>query len=208
MGVDILQLPLTERGNRYVLVFMGYLTKWVEAFAIPDQNATTIARILVEEIFCRHGAPEQLLSDRGANFLSELIQEICKILSVKKINTSGYHPQSDGLVEKFNSTLISLLSKVAKSGKDWDRHLPFVLFAYRASVQESTRESPFYLLYGRDARLPSESVLSHEPSPYAVDIVDYKTELVSSLANAWRLAKENVSAAQVHQKRQYDKRAK
>ena len=105
VGVDILQLPLTESGNRYVVVFLDYLTKWAEAFAIPNQSAPTIARILVEEIFCRHGAPEHLLSDRGANFLSELMQEVCKLLSIKKVNTSGYHPQSDGLVEKFNSTL-------------------------------------------------------------------------------------------------------
>ena len=70
------------------------------------------------------------------------------------MNTSGYHPQSDGLVKKFNSTIIT---KVAETGKDWDCHLSFVLLAYRMSVQESTKESPFYLLYGRDARLPSES---------------------------------------------------
>jgi hypothetical protein len=85
-------------------------------------------------------------------------------LSIKKVNTSGYHPQSDGLVEKFNSTLTAMLSKVAESGKDWDRHLPFVLFAYRNSVQESTKESPFYLLYGRDARLPSQSIMIYMPS--------------------------------------------
>lgn len=137
---------MTENGNRYVVVFLDYLTKWVEAFAIPDQSATTIARILVEEIFCRHGAPEHLLSDRGANFLSDLVQEVCRLLSIKKVNTSGYHPQSDGLVEKFNSTLSAMLSKVAETGKDWDRHLPFVLFAYQTSVQESTKETPFYFM--------------------------------------------------------------
>ena len=135
VGVDVLQLPLTEAGNRYVVVFQDYLTKWVEAFATPNQTAETIAHLLVNEIFCRHGAPEHLLSDRGANFLSELVQDVCKLLSIKKINTSGYHPQTDGLVEKFNSTLINMISKVAQSsGRDWDRHLPYLLFAYRASV--------------------------------------------------------------------------
>ena len=141
-------------------MFVDHLTKWVEAFAVPNQTAETIAHLLVEEIFCRHGAPQQLLSDRGANFLSELVLEICKFLQIKKINTSGYHPQTNGMVEKFNSTLIGMISKVAESsGKDWDRHLPFLLFAYRVSIHDSTRESPFYLLYGRDARIPSESVL-------------------------------------------------
>lgn len=92
--------------------------------------------------------------------LSNLMQNVCKLLEIKKINTTAYHPQTDGLVERFNRTLIEMLSKkVEKSGRDWGEHLPFVLFAYRASLQESTQESPFFLLYGRDPRLPSELCL-------------------------------------------------
>ena len=92
---------------------------------MSDQKADTIARLLVESIVCRHGVPEELLSDRGPNFLSELIQEVCKLLGIKKINTSGYHPQCDGLVEKFNSTLIGMIAKSAESrAHNWDKHLP------------------------------------------------------------------------------------
>ena len=90
---------------------MDHLTKWPEAFTIPDQKAETIAKLFVKNIVCRHGIPEELLSDHGANFLSTLIQEVCQLLGVEKINTSGYHPQTDGLVEKFNSTLISMIAK-------------------------------------------------------------------------------------------------
>lgn len=123
-------------GNRYVVVFLDYLTKWVEAFAVPDQCAETIARLLVKEVFCRHGAPAHFLSDCGANFLSDLVLSVCELLEIKKVNTSGYHAQTDGLVEKFNSTLTSLVAKVAEqSGRNWDRHLPFFLFAYRMSIQ-------------------------------------------------------------------------
>ena len=74
-----------------MVVFLDYLTKWVEAFAVRDQQAETIARLLTEHIISRHGVPEELLSDRGANFLSELITKVCKIFGVKKVNTSGYH---------------------------------------------------------------------------------------------------------------------
>ena len=89
-----------------------------------------------------------------------------KYLNIKKVNTSGYHPQTDGSVERFNSTLINMLSKCAeKNGIDWDKQLPYVLFAYRATIQESTKESPFYLLYGRDPRLPSECALTIPTSP-------------------------------------------
>ena len=116
-------------------------------FATPDQRAETIAKLFVEGVVCRHGALEKLLFDRGSNFLSELTKEVCDLLGVKKINTSGYHPQTDGLVEWFNRTLTSMLSKTTgKYPRDWDRHLPYVQFAYRTSLQDSTKESPFFLL--------------------------------------------------------------
>jgi len=89
---------------------MEYLTKWPEAFAISDKKTETIAKVFVENIVCRHGIPEELLSDLGANFLSTLIQEVCQLLGVK-INTCSYHPQTDGLVEKFNSNVISMIAK-------------------------------------------------------------------------------------------------
>ncbi len=78
VGVDVLQLPLTVHGNKYVIVFMDYFTKWVEAFPMSDQKTITIATLFVEHIICRHGIPEQLISDRGTNFLSELISGICE----------------------------------------------------------------------------------------------------------------------------------
>jgi len=74
---------------------------------------------------------------------------------------NAYHPQTDSLVERFHRTLTDILAKsVEKGGKDWDKHLPYVLFAYRSSMQNSTGESPFYLLYGRDRCLPTDEALS------------------------------------------------
>ena len=100
-----------------------------------------------------------------------------------------------------------MLSKcVTQYGRDWDERLPYVLFAYRASVHESTRESPFYLLYGRDPRLPTETALCQPTTKYQVDIQDYRTELVTHLSDAWHLAQQNISDAQSKQKRNYDKR--
>ena len=206
IAVDVLQLPLTARGNRYVVVFLDYFTKWAEAFAVPDQRAETVAKLFVEQIVCRHGLPDELLSDRGANFLSTLVQEICKALGVKKINTSGYHPQTDGLVEKFNSTLTAMIAKSCDiKERDWDDHLPFLLFAYRVSAQESTKESPFFLMHGRDPRMPTETLLTFDRSPYAIDTDDYKVDLCSSLSAAWKLARVNIEKAQASQKSYYDR---
>ena len=149
------------------------------------------------------------MSNDGANFLSSLIHEICKLLGVRKINSSGYHPQTDGLVEKFNSTLISMISKSCEITKrDWDDHLPYLLFAYRVSAQASSKELPFFLVHGRDARVPTQSVITHVRSSYAVDTGDYKEDLLSNLSTAWKLAKENLQKSQWSQKKQYDRTAK
>ena len=128
---------------------------------MPDQTAATIAQLLVEEIVSRHGVPAEILSDRGRTFLSGLLEEVQKLLGYHKINMTAYHPQTDGLVERYIRTLITMLAKVVeRGGRDRDEHLSYILFAYRASQQQSTSESPFYLLYGRDPRLLTDTALS------------------------------------------------
>ena len=209
VGVDVIQFPKSYEGNQYGIVFVDYLTKWPEVFAAPDQTSLTIAQLLVDNVICRHGVPAELLSDRGKAFLSNLMEDIYKLMGMHKVSTTAYHPQTDGLVERFNRTLTDMLAKtVDKSGRDWDRHLPHVLFAYRVSPQESTRESPFFLLYGRDAQLPTEAALTHPKTRYQVDLDDYKTELVGSLSQAWELARAQVKKAQQKQKKYYDLHAK
>ena len=103
------------------------LTKWPEVFAVSDQTAATIAKLLVEEIVSCHGVPTEILIDRGKAFLSSLMKEIVKILGIHQTNTTAYHPQTDGLVEQFNRTLITMLAKTStakKGGRDWDKRLP------------------------------------------------------------------------------------
>ena len=144
VGVDVIQFPKSYEGNQYGIVFVDYLTKWPEVFAAPDQTSLTIAQLLFDNVICRHGVPAELLSDCGKAFLSNLMEDIYKLMGMHKVSTTAYHPQTDGLVGGFNRTLTDMLAKtVDKSGRDWDRHLPHVLFAYRVSPQESTQESPF-----------------------------------------------------------------
>lgn len=114
-----------------------------------------VARLLVDEILARHGAPRALPSDRGTNFLSKLVAEVCKIFQIQKVNTSSYHPQTDGPVERFNYTLCQSFSMyVPKNQKDWDDFIPSILFAHQTSISEAIGDFPFYCLYGREPRPP------------------------------------------------------
>ena len=209
VGVDIIQFPTSKHGNKYAVVFVDYLTKWPEVFAVKDQTAHTVAQLLVEHIISHHGVPAELLSDRGANFLSGLLQEVCSLMGIHRLNTTAYHPQTDGLVERFNRTLTDMLAKtVTRDGADWDDQLPYVLFAYRAAAQESTRESPFFLLYGRDPRLPTETALSAPVDRKELDLGEYGRNLVSNLTQAWENARETIKWSQKRQKAVYDRKSK
>ena len=101
----------------------------VTHFPIPSVEATVISRLLVDEVIARHGAPRVLMSDRGKNFLCKVVADVCKIFQMHKVNTSSYHPLTDGLVKRFNATLCQSLSMyVAKNKKGWDDFIPLVLF--------------------------------------------------------------------------------
>lgn len=109
-------------------------------------------------------------------------------------NTSGYHPQTNGLVD---STLQSMISKSSdENPTEWDKQLPLLLFAYRLIVQESTKESPFYLLYGQDPRLPTGTILGQSYTTYLCDVEDYRTELFINLTEVQQLALESIKQAQ------------
>lgn len=210
VGVDVLgPFPVTERGNRYILVAMDYFTKWPEAYAIPDQSAATTAERLVSEMFCRFGAPEELHSDQGRNFEAEVFGEVCRRLGIKKTRTTPLHPQSDGLVERFNRTLSTQLAiLVDKQQHDWDLHLPVILWAYRTAVQESTHCTPALLMFGHELRTPVDLVFG--PPPGAEQPVgpgpSYICDLKQRLQVAHELARECLTAAGLKQKRAYDSR--
>lgn len=158
VAVDIMGLfPRKDKGNRYVLATMDYFTKWPEAYAIPDQEAKTVADAPVEGMFARFGVAEVIHSDQGRNFKSGVFSAMCDCLGMQKTRTTPLHPQSNGLVERFNRTLAKQRTILtAEHQRDWDMHLPFVLLAYRLAVQDSTLCTPALLMLGRELRTPAE----------------------------------------------------
>ena len=200
VGVDILgPFPASKNGHRYVIVFTDYLTKWAECFAMKTVEAEAVAKIYVEEVVCRHSAARELLSDRGKNFLAKIVKEVCEFVNTVKINTTSYRPQCNGLTERFNATLTTIISMyVNQHHTDWDTYIPYALFAYRTAIQETTKESPFYLLYGRDPRLPLDVSLLPRDEIFT-NAEDYRAYSVTRLQETKKLAQENIQLSQQRQ---------
>uniref|UniRef100_A0A9J8CHH6 Gypsy retrotransposon integrase-like protein 1 n=1 Tax=Cyprinus carpio carpio TaxID=630221 RepID=A0A9J8CHH6_CYPCA len=153
IGMDLVgPLPKSARGHEHILVIVDYATRYPEA--IPLLKATTKA--IAQELFSllsQVGIPSQILTDQGTPFMSWMMADVCKLLKVQQLRTTVYHPQTDGLVERFNQTLKQMLRRVvAEDKRDWDQMLPYVLFGIREIPQASTGFTPFELLFGRQPR--------------------------------------------------------
>ncbi|UYV63913.1 K02A2.6-like [Cordylochernes scorpioides] len=186
---------VTEDGNKYLLVAMDYFTKWSEVYAIPNQEAATVARVLVDNLICRFGVPLELHSDQGRNFESEIFRELCQVLGIWKTTTTPLHPQSDGMVERFNKTMVEHLSKVVEQNqRDWDRRLPLFLMAYRAAIHETTGQTPAKVMFGRELRLPCDLEFGTPGGP-PVEVTSYVGELRGVLSETHKLVREKIQLA-------------
>ena len=146
--------PPSDKGNRFILTVVDYATRYPEAKALKIIDTENVAEALIE-IYSRVGIPREVLTDQGRQFTSDVMKEVGRLLSIKQLTTTPYHPACNGLVERFNGILKSMLKKLCEEQpKQWDRYIPALLFAYREATQESTGFSPFQLLYGRQVRGP------------------------------------------------------
>ena len=208
IGMDFVELDVSKQGHRYALVFQDYLSKWPEVYALADRKATTVAECLLDLVW-KHGVPNKIIHDRAPEFLSEVLQETAELLGISQLPTSGGHPQTDGLVERFNRTLKQALAKmVTKGGRNWDMLLGPVLLAYRATPHTSTGMSPFYLLYGRSPQLPSALDFRVPVQRFPTIETEYGQELVKELKQARTIAKQNIDKKQKEQKKYYDRKVK
>lgn len=161
--MDILSgLPTTPNKHKHILLVVDSYSKWCEAFPLRTQEASEVARVLYKEIITRYGAPRTLISDRGRNFVSNLVKALSEMFQITRHLTSSYHPQTNGSVERMNSVILQAIRCYAKGQQDdWDDLLlPGILMAYRATpATQSTDFSPYFMLYGREMCLPIDSSL-------------------------------------------------
>jgi uncharacterized C2H2 Zn-finger protein len=209
VAVDMLgPLPVSDSGNKYILIAMDYFTKWPEAYPLPNQEAETVAKVLVDQFVCRFGAPAELHSDQGRNFESQVFAEMCKLLGIKKTRTTPLHPQSDGMVERYNRTLEHQLAIfVNENQRDWDEHIPLLLMAYRTSTHELTGITPAKMMMGRDLSIPLDLVMGHPPQRSQESRLSYVARLKESLDVAHKFARERLKLTAERMKTRYNVKA-
>ncbi|KAK7094305.1 hypothetical protein V1264_007945 [Littorina saxatilis] len=203
--------PPSEEGHRWVLTLVDYATRYPESVPLNKVDTETVAEALVD-IFSRIGVPEEILTDLGTQFVSECMEEVNRLLSIRHLTTTAYHPMCNGLVEKFNATLKSTLKKLcSEQPRQWHRYINALLFAYREVPQESTGFSPFELMYGRTVRGPMQILkelwTKDVDTPEVKNSYQYVFELREKLEETLEIARENLRKSQDSGKHYYDRKA-
>ena len=202
-------LPRSRNGYRYVLSIVDLNTRYPEAVPLRSQTAEEVADALVG-VFSRVGIPQEISSDQGSNFMSCLMKELCDLLQIRQVTTTPYHQAANGLVERWDQTMKNMLRRmVYDSCPQWDRLLPYVLFAYREVPEASTGLSPFELLYGWPVRGPlsiiKESWTDHESDG---NLLQHTINVRTRLAHCMDVAHENLRGCQEDMKVWYDQKAR
>jgi len=186
----------------YILTILEYETRFAKAIPLKVTDSATIAKVIIINVILEHSLPSQILTDRGTNLIAGAMQEICESLNIEQIKTSPYHPQTNGLVKKFNGTLGNMLSAYAnQKPSTWPSFLKYAVFAYNTSVHASTKETPFYLLYGHDPLEPFELTSPTRSRTTSTDEIVFH----SLWREARDLAKLHLEAAQANKKYYYDR---
>ncbi|MEW8544998.1 MAG: transposase family protein, partial [Candidatus Thiodiazotropha sp.] len=198
----------TKEGFLYILLVVDSFSKWTEAFPMRTQEAKEVADILYNEIFTRYGAPRTIVSDRGRNFMSKLVNALCEFFEVKRLHTSSYHPQTNATVERANGTLAQTLrAYVDKDQMNWPSLLPSIMMAFRSTpCTESTGFSPYQLLFGKEMHLPIDTSLIPKPT-LSQNVRQYFENLIERLKTVKEIAKSNLENAQSKAKATHDTKA-
>jgi len=198
-------LPRSNGGNLYVLVVVDHFTKWVELFAMESITSAELAKRLML-VFYRHGIPDTILSDQGTNYQAALLAELYELLDIHKVRTSPYHPQCDGLTERFNRTLQAMLtSYIDENQKNWDELLPTLAFAYNTAVNATTKMTPFELVYGRTPKVPLDLIYPQLKLELFLSKEGYANQVQSALHSAFDLVIKNRNLSMDKNKLLYDR---
>ena len=198
--------PVTNKGNRYILTFRDDLTKFVVAEPIPMQDAEIVAREFVRNIVLKFGISEVVLTDQGSNFLSQLFQNSCKFLRIRRIHTTAFHPESNGGIERGHRVLVEYLRHyVTEDQRDWDDWITYATHVYNVTTHRATAYTQFELLFGYRARVLTS--LQEQPTPrYNYDDYVYVSELKGRMQAAHAIARGGLIESKIRSKIDYDRK--
>lgn len=182
------------------------LSKFSVAIPLPTYDAKSVAQALINKIILVFGAPKYILTDQGTNFLSILFSEICQVFKIKKLQTTAYHPQTNGALERSHRTIKEYLRHYVDTNiNDWDQWLAQAIFVYNTTPHSTTKFTPFKILFGHEAEIPS-AITNTNPPAYTYG--NYAQDLLIKLNEIHRLARENIDSSKATAKQNYDRNAK
>ena len=207
--LDFLTIGGKGDNLKNVLVVTDHFTRYAQCYVTTNQKAATVADVLVDRFFTQFGWPDKILTDRGVSFENSLFKEICEMATIRKLRTSSYHPQTNGQCERFNKTLIGMLGTLPNSAKkNWQEWIPTLVHAYNCTTSSVTNFSPYFLIYGRQPRLPIDveyGVLL--PDKY-MDCKSYADKLEHRLKWAYQAAQNYIDKETNRSKKYYDRNYK
>ena len=222
VSLDFLKIDVCKGGFQYILVVTDHFTRFAQAYATRKNDGKAAADKIFNHFILQYGFPTRFHHDLGKEFNNKLFGDLHRLTGIKMSNTTPYHPQGDGQTERLNRTVINMLKSIPENEKgNWRVHLPKLMFAYNATVNKTTQFSPFYLLFGREARLPIDDVFPDVcPAPNASDldpvrnrgnrdnVSQFVKEWDSRMNKAYEIANQNIGKSAEYNKNKHDWKAK
>ncbi|KAL7841971.1 hypothetical protein SRHO_G00236600 [Serrasalmus rhombeus] len=179
--IDFLTVEKSKGGFENILVVTDHFSRWAQSYPTKDQRAETVAKVLWRNFFCKFGFPAKLHADQGRNFESTVVKELCRRTGTLKMHTSPYHPQGNGMTERFNRTLMNLLGTLPPQSKThWHEYIDALTHAYNCTRHDSTGYTPYYLMFGQHPRLPIDLVFGLAPTTDYCEHSEYAKTMTAS----------------------------
>ena len=193
-SIDYLHLKKSSGGFEYILVVMDHFTWFAQAYPTRNKSGPTAANKIYNGFILKYGFPARIHHDQGAEFENHLFRQLESICGIKHSRTNPYHLEGKGQVERFNSTLLSMLHTLPEDKKShWSDHVSKMVHAYNCTKSEATGYSPFYLLFGRSPRLPIDLIFNTSPPSTPAKHREFVEEWKEAMQQAYKLASEKVS---------------